>query len=101
MPKRTTDSGIRAATPKNAALAGIALASVSWFVLLFAGFGVEPRTEYAKSGDVHIAYQLLGEGPVNLVFVPGFVSHVEHFWGIHRWRGFCIGSRLSRVRVLR
>jgi pimeloyl-ACP methyl ester carboxylesterase/class 3 adenylate cyclase len=42
--------------------------------------GVQPRTEYAKSGDIHVAYQLLGEGPVNLVFVPGFVSHVEHFW---------------------
>jgi hypothetical protein len=41
MPKRTADSGSRAATPKNAALAGIALASVSWFVLLFAGFGGE------------------------------------------------------------
>ena len=43
-------------------------------------FGVRPQTDYAKSGDVHIAYQCLGEGPVNLVFVPGFVSHVEHFW---------------------
>src|SRR5919108_6319989 len=42
--------------------------------------GVHPPTDYAKSGDVHVAYQLLGEGPVNLVFVPGFVSHVEHFW---------------------
>jgi pimeloyl-ACP methyl ester carboxylesterase len=41
---------------------------------------VQPRTEYAKSGDIHVAYQSLGEGPVNLVFVPGFVSHVEHFW---------------------
>jgi hypothetical protein len=40
MPKRRSDSG-RAATPKSAALAGIALASVSWFVLLFAGFGGE------------------------------------------------------------
>src|SRR5215211_4469201 len=39
-----------------------------------------PRTEYAKSGDVHVAYQVLGDGPLNLVFVPGFVSHVEHFW---------------------
>ena len=42
--------------------------------------GVRPKTDYAKSGDIHIAYQCLGEGPVNLVFVPGFVSHVEHFW---------------------
>jgi pimeloyl-ACP methyl ester carboxylesterase/class 3 adenylate cyclase len=41
---------------------------------------VQPRTDYAKSGDIHVAYQLLGGGPLNLVFVPGFVSHVEHFW---------------------
>ena len=40
MPKRTGDSG-RVATPTNAALAGIALASLSWFILLFAGFGGE------------------------------------------------------------
>ena len=45
-----------------------------------AEYVVPPKTEYAKSGDVHVAYQLLGDGPVNLVFVPGFVSHVEHFW---------------------
>ena len=41
MPRRTADSGVRAARPKNAALAGMALASVSWFVLLFGGFGGE------------------------------------------------------------
>jgi len=41
---------------------------------------MQPKTEYAKSGDVHVAYQVLGEGPPELVFVPGFVSHVEHFW---------------------
>jgi pimeloyl-ACP methyl ester carboxylesterase len=41
---------------------------------------VHPQTDYAKSGDVHVAYQVLGDGPVDLVFVPGFVSHVEHFW---------------------
>ena len=40
MPKRTGDWG-RVATPTNAALAGIALASLSWFILLFAGFGGE------------------------------------------------------------
>ena len=39
-----------------------------------------PDTRYAKSGDVHIAYQVLGEGPVDLVFVPGFVSNVEALW---------------------
>lgn len=39
-----------------------------------------PQTRYAKSGDVHIAYQVWGEGPSDLVFVPGFVSHLEHSW---------------------
>jgi hypothetical protein len=33
---------------------------------------MHPRTRYAKSEDVHIAYQFFGEGQVNLVFVPGF-----------------------------
>ena len=36
-----------------------------------------PETRYAKSGDVHIAYQVVGEGPFDLIFVPGFVSNVE------------------------
>ena len=39
-----------------------------------------PRTHYAHSGDVNIAYQVLGEGPVDLVFVMGWVSHLECFW---------------------
>jgi class 3 adenylate cyclase/pimeloyl-ACP methyl ester carboxylesterase len=39
-----------------------------------------PETRYAKSGDVHIAYQVVGEGPLDLVFVPGFVSNVEATW---------------------
>jgi pimeloyl-ACP methyl ester carboxylesterase len=37
-------------------------------------------TRYAKSGDVHIAYQVTGDGPLDLVFVPGFVSHLEADW---------------------
>jgi hypothetical protein len=39
-----------------------------------------PETRYAKSGDVHIAYQVLGDGPFGLIFVPGFVSNVELVW---------------------
>lgn len=36
------------------------------------GIGFErPTTRYAKTGDLHIAYQVLGDGPVDLVFVPG------------------------------
>lgn len=37
-------------------------------------------TRYARSGDVHIAYQAFGEGDTNLVIVPPFVSHIENFW---------------------
>ena len=39
-----------------------------------------PETRYAKSGDVHIAYQVMGDGPLDLVFVPGFVSNGEYVW---------------------
>jgi pimeloyl-ACP methyl ester carboxylesterase len=41
---------------------------------------MEPTTHYADSGGVSIAYQVHGEGPAELVFVPGFVSHVELIW---------------------
>jgi len=39
-----------------------------------------PETHYARSGDVNIAYQVVGEGPIDLVFVMGWVSHLEYFW---------------------
>lgn len=39
-----------------------------------------PETRYAKSGDVNIAYQVVGEGPLDLVLVPGFVSHLDNDW---------------------
>ena len=39
-----------------------------------------PETKYTKSGDVHIAYQVTGDGPLDIVFVPGFVSHLEAQW---------------------
>jgi class 3 adenylate cyclase len=38
------------------------------------------RTEYARSGALHIAYQVVGNGPLDLVYVPGWVSHVEQAW---------------------
>ncbi|WLB24082.1 alpha/beta fold hydrolase [Bradyrhizobium japonicum] len=41
---------------------------------------MQPATQYARSGEVHIAYQLFGSGPVNLIMVPGFVSNVENYW---------------------
>jgi pimeloyl-ACP methyl ester carboxylesterase/DNA-binding winged helix-turn-helix (wHTH) protein len=47
-----------------------------------------PETRYARSGDVHLAYHLFGDGPTNLVLAPGFVSHIDNFWDgvpVNRW----------------
>jgi len=41
---------------------------------------MSPKTQYTRSGDLHIAYQVVGEGPLDLVYVPGWVSHVELAW---------------------
>jgi len=41
---------------------------------------VAPKVRYARSGEVNIAYQVLGEGPIDLVYVMGWVSHLEAFW---------------------
>ena len=39
-----------------------------------------PQTRYARSGKVNIAYQVTGDGPLDLVYVPGWVSQVELRW---------------------
>jgi class 3 adenylate cyclase len=39
-----------------------------------------PSTNYVRSDDVHIAYQVVGEGPFDLLFVPGFVSNIDAIW---------------------
>lgn len=41
---------------------------------------MQPKTQYARSGDLHIAYQVVGDGPRDLVYVPGWVSNVEMAW---------------------
>ncbi len=41
---------------------------------------MQPETRYAKSGEVNIAYQVVGDGPLDLVLVPGFASHLEVAW---------------------
>jgi class 3 adenylate cyclase len=41
---------------------------------------MQPETRYAKSGDLNIAYQVVGEGPLDLVYVPGWISNVELMW---------------------
>jgi pimeloyl-ACP methyl ester carboxylesterase/class 3 adenylate cyclase len=39
-----------------------------------------PQTRYAKSGGVNIAYQVVGDGPIDLVLVPGWLSNIDVFW---------------------
>ena len=41
---------------------------------------MQPDTHYARSGGVRIAYQVVGSGPLDLVFVPGFISNLDHAW---------------------
>ena len=59
-----------------------------------------PETRYAKSGDVSIAYQVVGDGPIDLVLVPGFVSHLDLDWEepahAHFLRRLASFSRLIR-----
>lgn len=41
-----------------------------------------PTTKYAKAGNTHIAYQAVGDGPVDIVLVPNWITHVEAMWEI-------------------
>jgi class 3 adenylate cyclase len=57
-----------------------------------------PKTQYAKSGDVRIAYQVVGEGPFDLVFVPGFISNLDVAWEEpHRARVWTRLAAFSRL----
>lgn len=61
---------------------------------------MELETRYALSGDVNIAYQVAGDGPFDVIFVPGFVTHVELQWRLPGMGDFIRGlgsfSRLIR-----
>jgi pimeloyl-ACP methyl ester carboxylesterase len=39
-----------------------------------------PEVRYARSGDVNIAYQVVGDGPVDLLYIPGWISHLDLYW---------------------
>ncbi|MBM1169639.1 adenylate/guanylate cyclase domain-containing protein [Microvirga arabica] len=41
---------------------------------------MEVEVHYARSGNLRIAYQVIGNGPLDLVFVPGFISNLDHYW---------------------
>jgi len=44
------------------------------------------ETRYARSSDVNIAYQVVGDGPFDLVFIPGYVTHLELQWRMETLR---------------
>ena len=44
------------------------------------GCAVRPRTQYADSGGCSIAYQVIGDGPVDLFFLQGLLSHLDMQW---------------------
>ncbi len=50
-----------------------------------------PQVHYARSGDVNIAWQQIGKGPIDLIFVMGWVSHLEWFWKEPSFAGFLRG----------
>jgi pimeloyl-ACP methyl ester carboxylesterase len=39
-----------------------------------------PETKYARSGDLHIAYQVIGDGPIDILWVPTWIWQIEHVW---------------------
>ncbi|MEM7541899.1 MAG: adenylate/guanylate cyclase domain-containing protein [Pseudomonadota bacterium] len=53
----------------------------------------QTKTRYAKSGGCSIAYQVIGDGDIDLLFVPGWVSHVEYGWEVPSYAAFL--KRLS------
>jgi class 3 adenylate cyclase len=61
---------------------------------------MSPKTQYARYGDLNLAYQVFGEGEVEIVLVPSFVSHIEFFWAHPAIKSFLdrVGS-FARVLI--
>jgi pimeloyl-ACP methyl ester carboxylesterase len=72
----TTDSGTGTGTGPLGGLSPIAASTAP-----ASGYApTAPAVHYARSRDVNIAYQVVGSGPLDIVFVMGWVSHLEYFW---------------------
>jgi class 3 adenylate cyclase len=54
---------------------------------------IQAKTNYARNGDVNIAYQVIGDGPLDLLFIPPFVSHLDLYWAAPETAAFF--SRLA------
>ena len=55
-----------------------------------------PRTQYAKSDGVNVAYKVVGDGPFDLVYSPGSLSHVDLAWRIPTFSRLLRGLADSR-----
>jgi hypothetical protein len=61
---------------------------------------VPPPVRYARSGELNIAYQVVGDGPADLLMIPGWFSHLALDWEEPSWVRWC--ERLaSFARVVR
>lgn len=57
-----------------------------------------PRTRYVEVDGIHLAFQIVGSGPLDIVLVPGFISHVERIWEDRSCRAWITAvSRLGRL----
>jgi class 3 adenylate cyclase len=48
----------------------------------------QPKLNYARNGDINIAYQVIGEGPLDLLVIPPFVSHLDLYWAAPKTASF-------------
>ncbi len=48
----------------------------------------KPKTKYAKSGEINIAYQVVGEGSIDIIYIPGWVSNIDMMWTEYRLATF-------------
>jgi len=49
---------------------------------------LKPKTNYTKSGDFNIAYQVIGDGPLDIIYIPGWVSNIDMMWSEPRLAAF-------------
>ena len=59
-----------------------------------------PQTQFARSGEVDVAYQVHGDGPIDLIYVQGAYTHLEIYWDLPAYRRYC--ERLAEfTRLIR
>src|SRR5918994_5165241 len=47
------------------------------------------QVRFARSGDVHVAYRVVGDGPVDLVYAQGSLTHLDVYWDLPAFRRYC------------